>query len=281
MKKIISILSLVFYFTCFCQVGINTNTPAPSAILDINSDTKGVLVPRLTTTNITTLSSTAAEGLIVYDKQKKIFLGWDGTKWQILGNVVIANTQSFAAWEVLLYSNYGPSPASASSLNTSVVSATLERGSGMTAPSSGAAASAWGGSGWNQADLATAITNNQFAIATLNFVTGKTVSFTKINAHNLRRTNTGPAYSQYQYSIDGGSTYINIGNPINLSSTATTGNNIADIDLTVYYDLQNINTSTISTVKFRIVSYSATGGSGNWYINNITGNDFEITGIIQ
>lgn len=76
-----------FLISCliFSQVGINTVTPHPSSVLDLNSDTKGFLVPRLTTAAVGNLSTTASEGLIVFDREKKIFMGWDGTKWQNLG----------------------------------------------------------------------------------------------------------------------------------------------------------------------------------------------------
>jgi hypothetical protein len=69
----------------FSQVGINTSNPHPSSVLDLTSDTKGFLLPRLTTVAADNLSGTASEGLIVFDKDRKIFIGWDGTKWQNLG----------------------------------------------------------------------------------------------------------------------------------------------------------------------------------------------------
>lgn len=65
-------------------MGINTTAPHPSAQMDITSDSKGLLLPRLTTAAINSLSSTAAEGLVVYNKDLKRFVGWDGTRWQNL-----------------------------------------------------------------------------------------------------------------------------------------------------------------------------------------------------
>lgn len=86
MKKNLSVLILSLCFTTtIAQVGINTTTPHPSSILDLTSSTKGFLLPRITTAAATSLSGTASEGLIVFDKDKKAFIGWDGTKWQNLG----------------------------------------------------------------------------------------------------------------------------------------------------------------------------------------------------
>lgn len=89
MKKFNLLVCALAAVTCFRAqsgaVGINTTNPHASAVLDLTSDTKGFLLPRLTTSAISTLSATASEGLVVYDKEQKKFLGWDGTKWQNLG----------------------------------------------------------------------------------------------------------------------------------------------------------------------------------------------------
>ncbi len=188
----LSILLFNFGFTQTGNVGINTSTPHPSSVLDVNSANRGLLLPRLTTAAISTLSATASEGLLVFDTDKKLFLGWDGSRWQILGNALTVSTVSLASWEVSGYTSFGSSPVSASLLNPAVTSASLERGTGLTTSGSGAAGT-WGGTNWTQADLATAAAANEFALVTLNFVPGKTISFTKINANNLRRTSTGPS----------------------------------------------------------------------------------------
>ncbi len=60
------------------QVGINTSTPNASAALDIVSTNKGILIPRMTTTQRTAIS-TPAEGLIVYDTTLKCIAQNAGT----------------------------------------------------------------------------------------------------------------------------------------------------------------------------------------------------------
>ncbi len=84
-KKLFAIALIANYGLFFSQVGINTSTPHASSALDVTSDTKGMLLPRLTTAAVNSLSMSASEGLIVFDKDQKTFMGWDGTKWINLG----------------------------------------------------------------------------------------------------------------------------------------------------------------------------------------------------
>jgi len=65
------------------QVAINTDglTPDNSAMLDVKSSDKGVLVPRLTTSQRISLGVTAAEGLFIYDTDTKSFWYHDGSSW--------------------------------------------------------------------------------------------------------------------------------------------------------------------------------------------------------
>ena len=68
------------------QVGINTDgsNPDASAMLDVKSTDKGMLLPRLTTTQRTTISSPAT-GLLVYDVTTKTFWYYD-TQWNEIRN---------------------------------------------------------------------------------------------------------------------------------------------------------------------------------------------------
>lgn len=62
------------------NVGIGTNTPDPSALLDMTSTTKGFLAPRVTTAQRIAIPA-PAEGLLVYDTDVSVFYYWDGTMW--------------------------------------------------------------------------------------------------------------------------------------------------------------------------------------------------------
>ncbi|WP_159951604.1 hypothetical protein [Polaribacter septentrionalilitoris] len=76
MKKIklkICLLALFFLpsFLIFSQVGIGTENPNTSSMLDIQSTSKGILIPRMTTVQRNTI--TGVEGLLVFDSTTKTF----------------------------------------------------------------------------------------------------------------------------------------------------------------------------------------------------------------
>jgi hypothetical protein len=62
------------------NVGIGTNSPHPSAILEVQSTDKGILVPRLTTAQRTAIASPAI-GLLVFDTDLKQFIFNIDTGW--------------------------------------------------------------------------------------------------------------------------------------------------------------------------------------------------------
>lgn len=69
MKKAYLLLSIIFLLVSAnanAQIGIGTTTPDASAVLDLSSTTKGLLMPRMTTLQQTNLSSPAI-GLMVYN----------------------------------------------------------------------------------------------------------------------------------------------------------------------------------------------------------------------
>ncbi|WP_431472286.1 hypothetical protein [Nonlabens sp. SCSIO 43208] len=69
----------------YSQVGINTNSPDPSAMLDIDSVDKGLLTPRMTTAQRDAITSPAT-GLLVFDTDLNAFQYFDGTVWVSLGS---------------------------------------------------------------------------------------------------------------------------------------------------------------------------------------------------
>jgi hypothetical protein len=66
------------------NVGIGTNSPAASAMLHVNSTSKGLLMPRLTTAQRTAIAS-PANGLQVYDTNTNSFWFYKSTAWVELG----------------------------------------------------------------------------------------------------------------------------------------------------------------------------------------------------
>ena len=86
MKKIFTlIVAFLVIASTFAQVGIGTSTPHTSAALDIDSTTKGLLIPRMTNDQRTRISNPVA-GLQVFvtNFDGGTFMFYDGTKWGTL-----------------------------------------------------------------------------------------------------------------------------------------------------------------------------------------------------
>src|ERR1700716_3375425 len=104
MKKVYILLYFLFLISdfLFCQsVGIGTTSPNPKSLLDITSTSKGLLIPRLSTAQRTTIT-TPPIGLMVYDSTAQSFFYYDGSAWQ---NLVAASR----TW--VLNGNTGTNPA--------------------------------------------------------------------------------------------------------------------------------------------------------------------------
>ena len=67
----------------FGNVGIGTSSPASSAILDVQSTTKGVRMPNMTTTQKNAISSPVA-GLMVFDTTLAKLCVYSGSAWQTI-----------------------------------------------------------------------------------------------------------------------------------------------------------------------------------------------------
>lgn len=65
-------------------VGVNQSTIAASAVLDVASTTKGVLIPRVTTTQRDAISSPAT-GLMIYNTSTSTFQFYNGSSWGSIG----------------------------------------------------------------------------------------------------------------------------------------------------------------------------------------------------
>ncbi len=80
---ITSYLLLTTYYFTQAQVGINEDNSQPdaSALLDIKSNDKGILIPRMTTAQRTAINN-PAEGLMVYDTDTKSFWYYSTTSWK-------------------------------------------------------------------------------------------------------------------------------------------------------------------------------------------------------
>ncbi len=83
MKHLFALL-LASMSVCMLQaqqnVGIGTNSPAPSAQLDVTSINKGFLMPRMTSLQRTSIGS-PAPGLLVYETTTNTIYVYNGTSW--------------------------------------------------------------------------------------------------------------------------------------------------------------------------------------------------------
>jgi len=89
MKKVnLLVIAILFATNIFAQnVGINDDgtTPDASAMLDVKSTSKGILIPRMTVTQRIAISN-PAEGLMVYQTDDvKGFYFFDGSAWEMIG----------------------------------------------------------------------------------------------------------------------------------------------------------------------------------------------------
>lgn len=99
-SKFYSNLVIIFVLSLFslaskAQIGINEDDSSPnaSAMLDVKSTTKGMLVPRMTTTQRNNIAS-PANGLLVYDNTTDSFWFYTGSTWEEL----IKGSDNF--WEI-------------------------------------------------------------------------------------------------------------------------------------------------------------------------------------
>src|SRR5205085_9002833 len=86
-KKAIAFLGgiLISPFLFAQSVGINNNTPHASAILDVKSNTKGMLIPRTSTTSRIAIIN-PAKGLMIYDTTTSSFWFYNGGAWISIAN---------------------------------------------------------------------------------------------------------------------------------------------------------------------------------------------------
>lgn len=101
MRYLLSVMSGLLYLSLTAQsVGVGTNSPQPSAMLEVSSSNKGFLPPRMTFSQIKAISNPSV-GLMVYDTEFRCLRVYDGNTWQSL-QIVDKNLNDppgdFSAW---------------------------------------------------------------------------------------------------------------------------------------------------------------------------------------
>jgi alpha-tubulin suppressor-like RCC1 family protein len=93
--KYTGLLLILFPFSLFSQIGIGTDIPESSAVLDVTSTTKGFLPPRLTTDQRSSINGgNIAAGLTVYNTDIKCIEFYTGTEWENLCGIQIPGLPS-------------------------------------------------------------------------------------------------------------------------------------------------------------------------------------------
>ena len=82
-----TVLSLLTSASMYAQVAINTtgNAPDTTAMLDVSSSDKGILIPRMDSTSRTAILQ-PADGLMVYDTTTTTFWYYDEERWNEIRN---------------------------------------------------------------------------------------------------------------------------------------------------------------------------------------------------
>lgn len=95
MRNFFTLLSVLFCLTANSQnVGIGTSVPNASAQMDVTATNKGILVPRLTHSQMVAIVS-PANGLLVYNTDSACFAYRNATEWVYLkGNATASNDWS-------------------------------------------------------------------------------------------------------------------------------------------------------------------------------------------
>ncbi len=92
MKKLFSIVYLLFCLTpTWAQnIGIGTEFPSSKAIVDIKSNAKGLLIPRMTSVERNSIfPSNADSGLLVFQTNTPAgYYFWAGSGWQYFSNIL-------------------------------------------------------------------------------------------------------------------------------------------------------------------------------------------------
>lgn len=100
------ILMLISLFYCQkiqAQVGIGTENPRAEAVLDVESENKGIFIPNVDIDDLSSLEPihtlTATEGLLVFNTNTttgKGFYYWNGSRWETLGESRTAGMQFYS-----------------------------------------------------------------------------------------------------------------------------------------------------------------------------------------
>lgn len=94
---------LLFTAPLFSQVGIGTTTPDASAQLDISSSSKGLLTPRMTSAQRTSITNPATGLLVFQTDATQGFYYYNGSSWTNLSNTSASASNSVPSGTVVSF----------------------------------------------------------------------------------------------------------------------------------------------------------------------------------
>jgi trimeric autotransporter adhesin len=236
-------LALVFMHVVTAQsVGVGTTSPDNSAMLDISSTTRGLLLPRMTTVQMNAISNPAA-GLAVYNTDSSTYCVYTGSAWIKLITSSHQQAGYFAASGTNIYNtntgNVGigtSSPASLLHANAGnfLVSGTFGTGNAIEASGEGTRmffnplkaalrAGYVSGTNWNNASIGNysiALGYNTSATASYAVAMGRGSTASQIQATAFGSNTTASGQASFAVgdgSLSSGSSAVAMGN----SSTAS------------------------------------------------------------
>lgn len=256
----------------FGKVGIGTNTPVASALLELVSTNKGLLLPRMTSAQRIAIA-TPAPGLIVYQTNAPFgFYYFDGSVWQQLINTTAIAPQSWS-----LVGNTGTIDGTNFIGTTDNVPVTIRSNNINSARLDPANSNAFfGGYAGN---ATSAVGNSAFGHQALSANT--TGNFNSVVGYNALQQNTTGAHNT---SIGGSSLQVNNAGNDNTAvgygalSNNTTGNNNVSIGTTSSnYNIVGSNNAVVGAQAYHY-NVAGTGatvfGTGAMYFANNTSTPF-------
>jgi hypothetical protein len=200
----------------------------------------------------------------------------------LFANVFFINiaTCQILAWETNgLAGNEAAVGATTKDANLELSS--LTRGAGVTASSllNTFSSNQFNGTSAIPGTKAVAIQDGEYLQFTVKAKAGFLVSLSALNV-NFRRTSTGPANFEWQYSLDAFATNgIPVGIPFTYTGVETNGVVQATVNLSAITAMQNAGSG--STISIRLYAWGATGSAGSFSIGRLAGNDLAITGSVE
>lgn len=260
-KKSLGILVVsILTFSTFAQVGIGTNTPNSSSILELSSTDKGLLVPRMTLLERLAILNPSNALLVYQTDGSSGFYFYNGTAWSKLANIVDATYSGGPGISITANQITNTSPDQTVTLTPSgnlTVSGVYPNFTVTSAPYTAGTGISVSGN---------VITNSQPDQTVVLTGTGATTVSGTYPNFTINSTNT----DAQTLSLSGSTLAISGGNSLSLSSINTDAQtlSLSGSSLTI----SGGNTVSLASLSGGSSLWSSTG-SNQWYITSVgTGN---------